>query len=190
MMVPAFLMKDQPRSHMERRTLPRVGQWYAGSSITKGAGSPAEHLGLLQHDAGDDDGSHADEVSGGGNPGAAAEQSAGDHADEGHLGAAGDKGGGHDGHAAVTLVLDGTGSHDAGHAAAGADQHGDEGLTGQAELAEDTVQDEGDTGHVAAGLQEGQHEEQNQHLGNEAQHGADTGDDTVKDQAASSQSLP
>ena len=29
MMVPAFLMKDQPRSHMERRTLPRVGMWYA-----------------------------------------------------------------------------------------------------------------------------------------------------------------
>ena len=27
MIVPAFLMKDQPRSHMERRTLPSVGQW-------------------------------------------------------------------------------------------------------------------------------------------------------------------
>ena len=25
--VPAFLMKDQPRSHMERSTLPTVGQW-------------------------------------------------------------------------------------------------------------------------------------------------------------------
>ena len=44
MMVPAFLMKDQPRSHMERRTLPTVGQWYAGSSITKGAGSPENIL--------------------------------------------------------------------------------------------------------------------------------------------------
>ena len=43
-MVPAFLMKDQPRSHMERSTLPRVGIWYAGSSITKGAGSPANIL--------------------------------------------------------------------------------------------------------------------------------------------------
>ena len=41
MIVPAFLMKDQPRSHMERRTLPSVGIWYAGSSITNGAGSPA-----------------------------------------------------------------------------------------------------------------------------------------------------
>ena len=44
MMVPAFLMKLQPRSHMLRRTLPRVGQWYAGSSITKGAGSPENIL--------------------------------------------------------------------------------------------------------------------------------------------------
>ena len=41
MMVPAFLIKDHPRSHMLRRTLPTVGQWYAGSSITNGAGSPA-----------------------------------------------------------------------------------------------------------------------------------------------------
>ena len=27
MMVPAFLMKDQPRSHIERSTLLTVGQW-------------------------------------------------------------------------------------------------------------------------------------------------------------------
>ena len=39
--VPAFLIKDQPRSHIERSTLPTVGQWYAGSSMTNGAGSPA-----------------------------------------------------------------------------------------------------------------------------------------------------
>ena len=44
MIVPAFLMKDQPRSHMLRRTLPRVGQWYAGSSMTNGAGSPENIL--------------------------------------------------------------------------------------------------------------------------------------------------
>ena len=41
MIVPAFLMNDQPRSHIERSTLPTVGMWYAGSSITNGAGSPA-----------------------------------------------------------------------------------------------------------------------------------------------------
>ena len=42
--MPAFLMKDQPRSHMLRSTLPTVGRWYAGSSMTKGAGSPANIL--------------------------------------------------------------------------------------------------------------------------------------------------
>ena len=151
--------------------------------MTKGAGSPAEHLGLLQHDAGDDDGGHAHEVGGGSHPGSTAEDGAGHHGDEGHLGAAGDEGGGHDRHTAVTLVFNGTGGHDAGDAAAGADEHGDEGLTGQAELAEDTVQNEGDTGHVAAGLQEGQHQEQHQHLGHEAQHRANAGHDAVQDQA-------
>ena len=65
--------------------------------------------------------------------------------------------------------------HDAGDAAAGAHQHGDEALAGEAELAEDPVHDEGDTGHVADVLQNGQHQKQHQHLGHEAQHRADTG---------------
>ena len=38
--VPAFLMNDQARSQVERSTLPTVGKWYAGSSITNGAESP------------------------------------------------------------------------------------------------------------------------------------------------------
>ena len=41
MIVPAFLIKDQPLSHMLLKIFPAVGQWYAGSSITNGAGSPA-----------------------------------------------------------------------------------------------------------------------------------------------------
>ena len=44
MMVPARLMKDQPRSQVARRTLPGAGLWYWGSSITKGAGSPEKIL--------------------------------------------------------------------------------------------------------------------------------------------------
>ena len=47
MMVPAFFMKLQPRSQVLLSTLPAVGQWYAGSSITKGAGSPANLLVFL-----------------------------------------------------------------------------------------------------------------------------------------------
>ena len=42
--VPAFLMNDHPRSHILLKTLPAVGKWYAGSSITNGAGSPANNL--------------------------------------------------------------------------------------------------------------------------------------------------
>ena len=45
--VPAFLMKELALSHMLRRIFPAVGQWYAGSSITKGAGSPANILVFL-----------------------------------------------------------------------------------------------------------------------------------------------
>ena len=41
---PARLMKDQPRSQVARKTLPQAGIWYAGSSMTKGAGSPAKIL--------------------------------------------------------------------------------------------------------------------------------------------------
>ena len=141
-------------------------------------------LGLLEHDARADDCCHADEVCGGGYPCAAAEQCAGDHCNERNLCAAGDEGRGHDRHAAVTLVFDGTGSHDTRNAAADADEHGDEALAGEAELAEHTVKNEGDTRHVAAGLEEGEHEEQDEHLGNEAEDRADTGYDTVVDKAA------
>ena len=56
-------------------------------------------------------------------------------------------------------------------------------LPDKAELPEDTVHDEGDTRHVTAGLKEGQEDEQNQHLRNEAKNCADTGYDTVQDQA-------
>ena len=44
MTVPARLMKDHPRSQVARSTLPTLGTWYWGSSITKGAGSPAKPL--------------------------------------------------------------------------------------------------------------------------------------------------
>ena len=107
----------------------------------------------------------------------------GKQADDGHLGAAGDEAGGHDGHLPVPVLLDGAGGHDAGHAAAGGHQHGDEALAGQAEAAEDPVHDEGDAGHVAHVLQDSQQEEQHQHLGHEAQHGAHAGHDAVLDQA-------
>ena len=78
------------------------------------------------------------------------------------------------------VVLNGTGSHDAGNAAARADQHGDEALAGQAELTEDTVHDKGDTSHVANVFEDGQQEEQHDHLRHEAQHRANAADDAVR----------
>ncbi len=45
---PALLINDQPLSHVARRTPTNEGIWYAGSSITKGAGSPANALSFLR----------------------------------------------------------------------------------------------------------------------------------------------
>ncbi|CAN4070982.1 Trypsin-like peptidase domain-containing protein, partial [Dysosmobacter welbionis] len=161
----------------------RRGGVVGGQLHDEGRRVAGEHLGLFQDDAGDDDGRHADKVGGHGHQRASAEQGAGDHADDGHLSAAGDEAGGHDRHAAVPLVLNGPRGHDAGDTAAGAHQHGDEALAGEAELPEDPVHDEGDSRHVADVLQNGQHQEQHQHLGHEAQHRADTGQGAVANQA-------
>ena len=67
--------------------------------------------------------------------------------------------------------------HDAGHAAARADQHRDEALAGEAEAAEDAVHDERDARHIAAILQDAQQQEQHEHLRHEAEHRADAADD-------------
>ena len=101
----------------------------------------------------------------------------------GSLALHGNKGGSHNGHAAVAFLFNGTRCHNARNAAARADQHRDERLAGQAELAEDTVHDERDARHVAAVLQDGQEDEQHENLRHEAQNRADTGDDAVHDQA-------
>ena len=75
------------------------------------------------------------------------------------------------------------GKHDARHAAACTDEDRNEGLTGKAELTEDTVHNERDTRHVTARLEECKEDEQNEHLRNEAENCANTGYDTVKDEA-------
>ena len=145
-------------------------------------GLAREGLGLLEDDAGDDDGRNADEVGARRDPPRAAEDRARHQGDNRHLRAAGDEGRGHDRHAAVTLLLDGAGGHDAGHAAARADQHRDEALAGEAEAAEDAIHDERDARHIAAILQNAQQQEQHEHLRHEAEHRADAADDTVHDQ--------
>lgn len=89
----------------------------------------------------------------------------------------------HDGHLAVPVIFNGTACHDARNAAAGSNQHGDERLAGQTELAENPVHDECDPGHITAGLKERQEDEQHQHLWNKAQHSANAGNNTIQDQA-------
>ena len=145
-----------------------------------------EELGLLEHEARSDDGKDAQEVEeradprGGG--GRIADDGTHEQGDDRQLSATGNKRGGHDRHAAVLLVLDGLGGHDAGDAAARGYEHGDERLTGQAKAAEHAVHDEGDAGHIAAVLQEGQHHKEQEHLRDEAEDSAQTADDAVADQ--------
>ena len=149
----------------------------------EGCGLAREGLELLEDDAGDYDGDDADEVGAGGDPPAVVEERAGYHADYRQLRPAGDEAGGHDGHAPVALVFYRAAGHYGGDAAAGADEHGDEALAGEAELAEDAVHDEGDAGHVADVLKDGEHQEEQQHLRHEADDRADAGDDAVADEA-------
>ena len=145
-----------------------------------------EEFGLLEHEARGDDGKDAQEVEeradprGGG--GRIADDGTHEQGNNRQLGATGNERGGHDRHAAVLLVLDGLGGHDAGDAAARGHEHRNEGLTGQAKATEHAVHDEGDAGHIAAVLQEGQHHEQQEHLRDKAEDGAQAADDAVADQ--------
>ena len=182
MMVPARLMKLQPRSQVACSTLFTAGHMVGGQLHYKRRGLAGKGFQLFEHDAADDDGDYADEVGADSHKAAAAEQRAGKQADNGHFCAAGHKAGGHDGHAAVTFIFNGTGRHNARHAAAGTDEHWDEAFAGKAELAEDTVHNKGDTGHIAHVFQNGKHQEQHQHLRHKAQHGGHAAHDAVHHQ--------
>ena len=125
----------------------------------KGSRLTSKHFGFLEHDAGNDDGSHSDKVGGSSYPCGAAENSASDHRDKRDFCAAGDKGSRHDRHAAIPLIFNGSGCHNAGDTAASADQHRNKGLAGQPELSEHTVKHESDAGHISAGFQESKEQE-------------------------------
>ena len=158
------------------------GRVIGGQLHDKGGGLAGEHPKFLEHDAGDHHRGDADEEGGYRHPGAVAEDGSGKEGDDGDLGAAGDEAGGHDGHLPVPVLLDGPGGQDAGDAAAGGHQHGDEALAREAEAPEDPVHDEGDAGHVADVLQDAQQEHQHQNLGHKAQHCANARHDAVLDE--------
>ena len=177
-------LDEGPASFPGRTEHADHGRYMIGRKLhNEGSGFAGKCLEFLQHDTGQDNGGNTQEIAGYRYIGGTAEHSAGDQADDRELGAAGDKGRGHNGHLAVTVLFNGTGSHDSGNAAAGSDDDRDKGLAGQAELAEQTVHDESDTGHVADILQDGEHQEQDQHLGHETDDRAYAGDNTVLDQS-------
>ena len=148
------------------------------------SGIACEHLGLLKDNTGNNDCRNTYNIGAPADHCAVSEQSACDQTNDRKLRSAGNEGCGHDRHAAVSFILDGTGSHNTGNAAACAYHHGDERLTGQTESSENTVHDKCDPRHIAAALKEGQANEQNDHLRQESEDSTDTGDDTIENQAA------
>ena len=162
----------------------KSGNVVSGKLHNEGSRIACEHFGLLEDDTGDYDRRNTDNISAPSDQCAVSEQSACDQTDDGELSSAGDEGCGHDRHSAVSLILNGTGSHDAGNAAAGTDHHRNERLSGQTESSEDTVHNERNSCHIAAALEESQADEQDDHLRQEAEDSADAGNNTIQDQAA------
>ena len=150
-----------------------------GQLHNKGSGVAGKHFGLLEDNTGNNDRCNTYNIGTPADQRAVAEQSARDQTDNGELGSAGNEGCGHDRHAAVSLILDRSGSHNTGNAASCADHHRDEGFAGQTESSENTVHDERDPCHISAALKEGQADEQNDHLRQETEDSADTGNNTV-----------
>ena len=166
-----------------------TGHVVGGQLHHEGGGLAGEGLGLFEHDGRHQNRADADHIHHRAQvcrqqlaAGGLARHHRAEQSDDRQLCAAGHEGGGHDGQAAVVVLLDGLGGHDAGHAAAGGDHQGNEALAGKAEVAEDPVHHEGDAHHVAAVLQNGEEEEQNRHLGREAQNRAHAADDAVHHQ--------
>ena len=159
------------------------GQMIGRKLHHKGRGLSRKGLEFLQNHAGGHHRPNAYEEGGYRNQGGIAEHRAGKQADDGHFRAAGNEARGHDGDLPVVLLLDGSGGQNAGHAAAGGNQHGNDGFAGQAEFAQEPVHNEGHPGHIAHILQQGQQEGQHQNLGHKAQHRAHTGQNAVHHQA-------
>ena len=142
-----------------------------------------KEAGLLQNNTRAEDGDYAKEVCAGSNPPLATEYSTCKQSDNREFCTARDERRGHNGHATIVLVFNGSGGHDAGHAAASTDKNRHKRLAGKAKAAEHAVEDKRDTSHVTARLKEGKQQEQYQHLGNEAEHRANASDNAIENQS-------
>ena len=138
---------------------------------------------MAQDDAGDNGAQQAQHVQGENHQTRMLGEEGGSHqAVHGQAGGTGHEGHQHHGHAAVLLIFHGPRPHDGGDGTAKAHEHGDEGLTGQAEAAQHPVHDKGGPGHVAGVLQEGEKQEQQGDLGQEHQHAAHAGQHAIHQQ--------
>ena len=117
-------------------------------------------------------------------PGGVLKEGAGEQGDDRQLCAAGHEGRQHSGSIALPFVADGTGSHNTGDSAAGADDKRNHRLTGKAHLLENGVQHHGGPGHVAAVLQQRDQEVHDHDQGQETHHRADTADDAFYQQSS------
>ena len=109
------------------------GQAVRGQLQHKGGGLPGEE-GMLEQQAGQDARRHADDIQAEDHqPGPGSKESRGEQPVHRQLGGAAHKGHQQDGHPPVLLILHGPGTHDGGHRAAEAHEHGDERLPAQAE---------------------------------------------------------
>ena len=153
-----------------------------GQLHDEGGGLSGKGLELFENHTGNHHRRNADEEGRHRHQRGIAEHRPGKQADDRHFRAAGDEARGHDGDFPVIFLLNGAGRQNARHAAAGGHQHGDDGFTGQAELAQEPVHNEGHPGHIAHVFQNGQEHGKHQNLGHKAQHRADTRQNAVHHQ--------
>ena len=185
--------RENDRSGLDNKgfaSLPYVNQHALDSRYVvsrqlhdKGRRISGEIAGLFQGDTCQNNNTQTNEIHSRREPCAAVEEGDCHHGNDLHLCGTGQISCQHDGHAAVFFVLNGTGSHDSRNTAAGSDQHGDKGFSGQSEMTEQTIHDKCDPGHVAGVLQQTQEKEQDQHLRNKSKDGSDTADHAINQQS-------
>ncbi|MPN16869.1 hypothetical protein SDC9_164216 [bioreactor metagenome] len=166
-----------------KRAVFQGGQPIGGQLHHKGGGHALKH-GCLENEAGNNGEEQAQQVEGKDHqPAPAGEEGGGDQGVYRQPGGAGHEGDEHDGQPPVFLVFHGARTHNCGHRAAKAHQHGDEGLARQAEAAQQPVHDKGGAGHIARILQQREEEKQEGNLRQKAQNAADPAHNAVQNQA-------
>ena len=101
---------------------------------------------------------------------------------DGEAGVAAHEGGDEHHLEAVAPAFERAGRHDGRHRAAKAQEHGDERLARQPELAHDALHDVSNARHVAAVLEEGERQKEDEDVGQEGEDGPDAADDAVNEE--------